>query len=69
MKVRSDHRSEFSNLCNWKLEARIRTRHLRVTGAMLYRLSYEAKDCVFQADLVSIMESELYALWIIPGLA
>ena len=20
MKVRSDHRSEFSNLCNWKLE-------------------------------------------------
>ena len=21
MKVRSDHRSEFSNLCNWKLEA------------------------------------------------
>ena len=50
MKVRSDHRSEFSNLCNWKLEEPeknsgfhgIRTRDLRVTVAMLYQLSYEA---------------------------
>ena len=46
--VKSDHRSIFSNLSNWK-EARynqgfngIRTRDLRDTGAMLYQLSYEA---------------------------
>ncbi len=49
MKVKSDHRSKFSNLSNWKEEAwknqgfnRIRTRDLRDTGAMLYQLSYEA---------------------------
>ena len=50
MKVRSDHRSKFSNLSNWKEEAwkknqgfnGIRTRDLRDTGAMLYQLSYKA---------------------------
>ena len=49
MKVKSDHRSEFPNLSNWKEEAwknqgfnGIRTRDLRDTGAMLYQLSYEA---------------------------
>ena len=50
MKVKSDHRSKFSNLSNWKEEAWkknqgfnwIRTRDLRDTGAMLYQLSYEA---------------------------
>ena len=49
MTVRSDHRSKFSNLSNWKEEAKknqgfngIRTRDLRDTGAMLYQLSYEA---------------------------
>ena len=49
MKVKSDHRSKFSNLSNWKEEAwknqgfnGIRTRDLRDTGAMLYQLSYEA---------------------------
>ena len=43
MKVKSDHRSKFSNLGNWKEEARknqgfngIRTRDLRDTGAMLF---------------------------------
>ena len=43
MKVKSDHRSKFSNLSNWKEEAwknqgfnGIRTRDLRDTGAMLY---------------------------------
>ena len=48
-KVKNDHRSKFSNLSNWKEEARrkqdfdgIRTRDLRVTGALLYQLSYEA---------------------------
>ena len=49
LKVKSDHRSKFSNLSNWKEEAwknqgfnEIRTRDLRDTGAMLYQLSYEA---------------------------
>ena len=49
MKVKSDRRSKFSNLSNWKEEAwnksglhGIRTRDLRDTGAMLYQLSYEA---------------------------
>ena len=49
MKVKSDHRSKFSNLSNWKEETSenqgfngIRTRDLRDTGAMLCQLSYEA---------------------------
>ena len=55
MKVKCDHRSKFSNLSNWKVEAwkkkkkkknqdfnGIRTHDLRDTGAMLYQLSYEA---------------------------
>ena len=46
MNVKSDHRSKFSKLSNWKEEAwknqvfnGIRTRDLRNTGAMLYQLS------------------------------
>ena len=49
MKVKNDHRSKSSNLSNSKEEAwknqgfdGIRTRDLRVTGALLYQLSYEA---------------------------
>ena len=52
MKVKSDHRSKFSNLSNWKEEAwkkkkkkdfnGIRTHDLHEAGAMLYQLSYEA---------------------------
>ena len=49
MKVKNDHRSKFSNLSNWKEEAwknqgfnGIGTRDLRVTGALVYQLSYEA---------------------------
>ena len=51
MKVKNDHRSKCSNLSNWKEEAwkkknqgfnGIRTRDLRVAGALLYQLSYEA---------------------------
>ena len=49
LKVKSDHRSKFFNLSNWKEEAwknqgfnGISTRDLRDTGAMLYQLSYEA---------------------------
>ena len=49
MKVKSDHRSKFSNLSNWKEEAwknqdfnGIRTPDLRDTGVMFYQLSYEA---------------------------
>ena len=48
MKVKSDHGSEFSNLSNWKEEARkyhgfngIQTCDLGDTGAMLHQLSYE----------------------------
>ena len=58
MKVKNDHRSKFSNLSNWKEEAwkkkfkkiwkknqglnGIRTHDLRLAGALLYQLSYEA---------------------------
>ena len=49
MKVKDDQRSKFSNLSNWKEEAwkiqgfqGIRTHDLRVTGALLDQLSYEA---------------------------
>ena len=49
MKVKNDHRTKFSNLSNWEEEAwkksgfnGIRTRDLRVVGALLYQLSYEA---------------------------
>ena len=49
MKVKKDHRSKFSNLSNWKKKPEknqgfngIRTRDLRVAGALLYQLSYEA---------------------------
>ena len=49
MKIKSDHRSKFSNLSNWKEEAwknqgfnGIWTRDLRDTGAMLYQLRNEA---------------------------
>ena len=49
MKVKSDHRSKFSDLSNWKEETwknqgfnGIRIRDLRDTGAMLSQLSYEA---------------------------
>ena len=48
-KVKSDHRSKFSDLSNWKDEAwkyqgfnGIRTRDLRDTGSMLDQLSCEA---------------------------
>ena len=47
MEVKNDHRSKFSNLSIWKAEALkhqgfngIRTRDLRVAGALLYQLSY-----------------------------
>ena len=50
LKVKNDHRSKFSNLSNIgkkKPEKNqgfngIRTRDLRVAGALLYQLSYEA---------------------------
>ena len=50
LKVKNNHRSKFFNLSNWKEEAwkknqgfnGIRTRDLRVAGALLYQLSYEA---------------------------
>ena len=50
MKVKNDHRSKFSNPSSWKKKPEkknqgfngIRTRDLRVAGALLYQLSYEA---------------------------
>ena len=50
MKVKSDHRTKFPNLSNWKEEVwknnqgfnRIQTHDMRDTGTMLYQLSYEA---------------------------
>ena len=49
--MKSDHRSKFSSLSNWKEEAweyqgfnGIQTRDLRNTGAMLNQLSCEAAD-------------------------
>ena len=49
MKVKSDHRSKFSNLSNWKEAWKknqgfngIWTCDLRDTSAMLYQLCYEA---------------------------
>ena len=35
MNVKSDHRSKFSNLSNWKEEAGIRTRDFRDAGDAL----------------------------------
>ena len=55
--MKNDHRSEFSNLSNWKEEAwkknqgfnGIRTRDLRVADALLYQLSWthaiQMHDC------------------------
>ena len=55
MKVKNDHRTKFSDLSNWKEEAwkkkkkkkkrastGFETRDLRVAGALLHQLSYEA---------------------------
>ena len=50
LKLKNDHRSKFSNWRNWKEEAwkknlgfnGIQTRDLRVNGALLYQLSFEA---------------------------
>ena len=52
MKVKSDHRSKFSNLSNWKEETWKKIRALTAfepvtsanTGAKLYQLSYEATN-------------------------
>ena len=55
MRVKNDHRSKFSNLSNWKEEAwkksgLQRDSNLRVTGALLYQLSYEATH--WERDIV-----------------
>ena len=72
MKVKSDHRSKFSNLSNWKEEAwkyqgfnGIRTRDLRDTGAMLNQLSCEAIHWgggpdIFQASSFQLLKLEIY---------
>ena len=70
MKVKSDHRSKFSNLSNWKEEAwkknqgfnGIRTRDLRDTGAMLYQLSYEATHWE-RGQFIEFMSSRAVKWW------
>ena len=68
LEVKSDHRSKFSNLSNWKEEAwkiqgfdGIRTRDLRDTGAMLYQLSYEATHYI--GSEVNLLSSYLPVQW------
>ena len=39
MKVRSDHRSEFSNLCNWKLDKE--KSHLHLLSTHFYIRDYK----------------------------
>ena len=60
MNVKSDHRSKFSNLSNWKEEAwknqgfnGIRTLDLRDTGAMLYQLSSMKPHIGSEVNLLS----------------
>ena len=75
MKVKNDHHSEFSNLSNWKEEAwkkknqafnGIRTRDLRVAGALLYQLSYEATHWERGqfTEFISPVKSEMmWSIW------
>ena len=72
MKVKNDHRSKSSNLSNSKEEAwknqgfnGIRSRDLRVTGALLYQLSYEATHWERGQfiEFISLVSSEM--MWII----
>ena len=76
MRVKNDHRSKFSNLSNWKEEAwkkrknqgfnGIRTRDLRVTGALLYQLSYEATHWEWgHFDHSSLSSTTAVQKWII----
>ena len=60
MKVKSDHRSKFSNLSNWKEAWKknqgfngIQTRDLRDTGAMLYQLSYDNREWIELNELIN----------------
>ena len=65
--MKNGHRSKFSNLSNWKEEAwkkksgfnGIRTRDLRVAGALLYQLSYEGILSVS----TFVKETTIFHLW------
>ena len=73
--MKSDHRSKFSNLSNWRKQTRknqgfngIRTRDLRDTGAMLYQLSYEATHWPWErglfVELISSRAGEMHGkIW------
>ena len=69
--MKNDHRSKFSNLSNWKEEAwknqgfnGIRTRDLRVAGALLYQLSYEATHWGQFIECISPVRSEMkWSIW------
>ena len=71
MKVKSDHRSKFSNLAIGKKKPEknqgfngIRTRDLRDTGAMLYQLSYEATRWIISY----ILMNELFHIYFTSSL-
>ena len=65
----NDHRSKFSNLSNWKEEAwkknqgfnGIRTSDLRVTGALLYQLSYEATHS-YILHIISLITGDMNSI-------
>ena len=73
LKVKNDHRGKFSSLSNWKEEAwknqgfnGIRTRDLRVTGALLYQPSYEATHWEWGQfiEFISPVRSEMmWSIW------
>ena len=63
MKVKSDHRSKYSNLSNWKEEAwknqgfyGIRTRDLRDTGAMLHLFAF-AKEITVAGNSLNFIRN------------
>ena len=70
--MKNYHRSNFSNLSNWKEKAwknqgfsGIRTRDLHDTGAMLYQLSYEATYWRSQfTEFISSVRSEICVKYI-----
>ena len=70
MKVKSDHRSKFSNLSNWKEEAwknqcfnGIRTHDLRDTGVAEVTGSNPVEALIFQASSFQLLKLENLLRW------
>ena len=71
MKVKNDHRSKFSNLSNGKKKPEknqgfngIRTRDPRVTGALLYQLSYEVQKWIISyiIHIISLLTGDMNSI-------